>query len=221
VQLNADARVKKEAFQARRWSPAESAASRALFHAAMSRPVEARALVAEARKTEPSHHLTFEVEGTLLEREKQLDGARDAYGRAVDAGSTSFYAYYRFATLTNRPGAAPDSLAKAERSLETATKLNPNSSFSFLMLGELRTQLNRAADALVPLERAVALEPDSVRNRVSFARALALVDRRDDAQRVAQAALTISTTDADRRAAQQLIDMLQKIGSGPIRPPAR
>jgi hypothetical protein len=139
--------------------------------------------------------------------------------RVIVAGAAFAVSAFLVSSLCLMPGRA-DAAARQwieVRSGQFIVAIDSTERIARDMLGELRTQLNRAADALVPLERAVALEMDSVRNRVSFARALALVDRRDDAQRVAQAALTMATTEADRRAAQQLIDLLQKIGNAPIR----
>ena len=214
--LKVQASVKRETFPSRKISPAQSAATRALFHVATDRPVEARTLLDEARKTEPNLHLAFEAEGLMLDDQKKPEEARAFYAKAVDAGSDSFYAHYRFASLTNRPGATAEDLDKAERALETATKLNPNSAWSYLLLGELRYQRGRAADAVEPLERAVALERDSVRTRVSLGRVLTSAGRRDEAQLVAQDAMAIAANDADRRMVQQLQDMLQRPGAPPV-----
>ncbi len=214
--LKVQAAVKRESFPSRKLSPAESAATRALFHVATDRPVEARALIDEARATAPNLHLLFEAEGLMLEDEKKPDEARTLYGKAIDAGSDSFYPHYRFASLTNRPGATAEDLDKAERSLETATKLNPHSAVSFMLLGELRFQRGRAAEAVAPLERAVALERDNVRSRVSLGRVLMTAGRRDEAQRVAQDAMAIAANDIDRRTAQQLLDALQRPVVSPL-----
>jgi tetratricopeptide (TPR) repeat protein len=215
--LKVEASVKRETFPSRRWSPAESSATRALFHAAMKRPVEARALLEEARKTEPNLPLVFETEARLMENDNRTAEARALFGKAVDAGSDSFYAHYRFATLTYAPGASADDLEKAERSLDTATRLNPISASSYLMLGELRMQRGRAAEGVAPLERAVALEPDRVRNRVSLARALSAARRPEEAQRVLQEAMAMASDDMERRSVQQALGMVQR----PSGPPPR
>ena len=51
--INLDVSVERERFPIRPVPPAESASVRALFHAAMRRPVESRAAIAEARKADP------------------------------------------------------------------------------------------------------------------------------------------------------------------------
>jgi tetratricopeptide (TPR) repeat protein len=213
--LRANVNVKREAFAARPWSPAETAATLAQFHAATERPGEARARLAEARKTNANLPQIYEAEAELLTAEKKPEEAKLAYAKAVELGSTNYYAHYMFGNL-NRANADAEMLAKVEKSLDTSAKLNPNFVWSHLLLGEVRTQMGRAEDAVVPLERAVTLERDSVRNRVSLARAYYAVNRRDEAQKLAQEALAMASTDADRRSAQQLLDMIQR-GTPPAR----
>lgn len=99
--LQADATVRRESFGVTPIPAAECAARRAVFHVAMGRPVEARALVDEARKAGGASDAEV-ADALLLEREDKIDAARDAYARAVGAGTTDAYAHYRLATLTWR-----------------------------------------------------------------------------------------------------------------------
>lgn len=209
-QIKIDANVKREAFATRKWSPAESNAWRALFYTANERPKEARMRIDEARKLEPNLPMIYEAEGRLAEDEKRPDDARVAYGKAVELGSTSFYAHYRFGSLTYRPGADAASLAAAEKAFDKSTSLNPDFAWSHALLGELRMQLGRPAEAITPLNRAAVLEQSTIRFRVSLARALMLSNRREEAQKIAEAALSLSKTDAERRSAQQVLDMLNR-----------
>jgi len=215
--LKVDVNVKRDAFTTRQWSPAETAATIAQLHAASERPVEARARLADARKTNPNLPLIYEAEAELLSDEKKTEESRLAYAKAVELGSTNYYAHYMFANLS-RPNADPEMLVKIEKSLDTSTKLNPNFVWSHLLLGEVRLQAGRNEEAVAPLERAVTLERDSVRNRVSLARAYLAVNKREAAQKAAQEALSIASTDAERRSAQQIVDMIQRGVPPPRRP---
>ena len=76
VAFNTDVNIKPSGFSVRPLSPSDSLALRAGFHVAMSRPSEARALLAEARRAEPRSILADEVEGPRARR----GGA----GRALD-----------------------------------------------------------------------------------------------------------------------------------------
>src|SRR5213075_2513256 len=57
-----DRQIKREQFTSRPIPPAESAAGRATFHASMGRPVEARALIDEARKADPNSGNSYVAE---------------------------------------------------------------------------------------------------------------------------------------------------------------
>jgi hypothetical protein len=93
-QLPLDASVKREAFPLRTLSIQDSASVRALFHAAMQRPVDARTAIAEARKSGDAPD-SYVAEAELLERERKLDEAQAAYQHAVDGGATTSFPYRR------------------------------------------------------------------------------------------------------------------------------
>jgi tetratricopeptide (TPR) repeat protein len=94
-----DVSVKREAFNVRPLSASEAAATRAAFHVAMRRPLEARALISAARKADPSAAVSYVAEGLLLDGEGNNDEARKAYASAVERDSTNPHAYIRLASL--------------------------------------------------------------------------------------------------------------------------
>ena len=113
--VDLDVSVERERFPIRPVPPAESASVRALFHAAMDRPVESRAAIAEARKADPNAPGSYVAEGLLADRDNKVDEAKAAYRKASEFGSTSPYAYYRLAQLTWQPNASRDVFAEIEK----------------------------------------------------------------------------------------------------------
>jgi hypothetical protein len=119
--LPAETTVRRDTFAVRTLEPAESASRRAAFHVAMGHETEARALLVDATRQNPSLAVTHEVEGLLLDRSRDVDGARRAYGRAVDANSTDAYTKYRWASLTwNQPDIDDATRARVRQALEDA-----------------------------------------------------------------------------------------------------
>jgi len=111
--LPTDTAIVEAQLPARVAAPADHMASRAAFHVAMNRPVEARALIAAARQADPASPAADTVEAVLLDREQHADEARNLFAKAAEAGSSSFWTYYRLAigyvheppaTSARRPG---------------------------------------------------------------------------------------------------------------------
>ena len=132
------------------------------------------------------------------------------YAKAVELGSTNFYAYYRLAALTWRPNADADSLTAVKKSLEQSVALNDRFGNAFALLGEVRARLHEPEEALTAATRAVSLDGRSVWHRLSLARVLWGISRPDQAVTEARQALTIARGDNERKAAQELIDFFEK-----------
>jgi tetratricopeptide (TPR) repeat protein len=212
--IDGDLNIKREAFAVRTLSPADAAATRAAFHAALGRPAEARALIADARKTEPTAPASFEVEAFLFETEGKTEEARTAYAKAIELGSTHYFAYYRWAALARRPETDAEGSARVERALQRAITLNDGFAPAYALLAEVKAQLGRPDDALGLAKRAVSLEPRQARHRLTVAIVLWRLSRREEAEQEARGALGLATTDPDRQAAQQLLDFFAK-GAAP------
>jgi tetratricopeptide (TPR) repeat protein len=207
--VDVDTRTTKEGFQARSLPPSESAGLRAAFHAAMNRPVEARAALEEARKADARLATTYETEGILFDSDRKNDNARAAYAKAVELGSRSFFAYYRLAALTWVQDADSDTLASNKKSLEQSIGLNDRFAPAFGLLGEANAHLGRPEDALNAARRAVSLD-GGVTERLSLARVLWTISRPDEATSEARNALTSARTAGERRTAQELVDFFEK-----------
>jgi tetratricopeptide (TPR) repeat protein len=183
----------------------ESAAERAGFHAAMGRVVEARSLLAEARKSDPSLAMPDAFEGMLLDRVEKTDDARQAFAKATAAGSSNFWVHFRLASLMWAPQIEKAALGPIQTKLERATELNGNFAPAFAHLATVRMHLEQLAPALVAAQRAVELDPASVDYRLLCARLLARLSRQNEAMVVAKDAMSYAKNDQQRSAVQAFL----------------
>jgi tetratricopeptide (TPR) repeat protein len=207
-QVNVDASVKREGFTVAKLAPADAASRRALFHAAMQRPVEARAAIAEARKAGEAPD-ALAAEGILLEQEEKPDEAQAAYARAAEAGTTDAYVYYRLASLLWRGNADHDTLLRVEKLLSRAIGLNTRFAAAYALIGEARAALGND-QAIGMVLRAIALEPAEPAFHISAANVLWRANQIDAAIKHAQAAQALADTDEERRRAADMLDRLAR-----------
>jgi len=192
-------------------SPADAAASRAAFHVAMNRPTEARGLIDEARKLDPTNVATFVSEGLLLDRADKDNDAQAAFAKAAEMGTSNAYAHYRAATLKWPQGPQPDqdTLKQMETGLTRAVALNASFAAAHASLAEVRAALKQPATDVMPeIVRAVELEPSNSRHRLTAARIYWRYNNLADARKAAQAALTLADTDQERAEAQRLLSTI-------------
>lgn len=200
-----DVGVDRERFPARPMTPAESAIARASFHVAMRRTAEARALLDEALKLEPKAAGAFAVDGLMLDQGGNAEGARAAYARAVELGTTNTFALYRWAMLEWRAG-GPSSMEPVEQALARAVELNPLYAAAHAALAEARAVLKRPSPSIVThMHKAVALEPSSPWHRLTGARVLIRLNTPDEARKAAESALKLADDDPSVRAEAERI----------------
>jgi TonB family protein len=132
----------------------------------------------------------------------------------VDANSTNFYSYYRWAVLSRRGATDPAALERIDQALQRASALNASYAPAFQALAEVRLQAGRRDEALAAATRSITLDPAPPSYHVTMARVLSALGRRDEAVRQARDALELSRTDAERRFAQQAIDSLSAAARG-------
>jgi tetratricopeptide (TPR) repeat protein len=211
---DSDVSVKRESFPVRQLPVAESASVRALFHAAMGRPVEARAAIDEARKADPKAPESYVAEGTLLDRDGKHDKAAAAFARATENGSTNWYAYYRLASLLWRQDADRNVLVRQDALLTKAVDLNLRSARAYAALGLARALLE-SQSGLGLIRRAIALEPlESDHHRLA-AEVLHRAHQDDEAYKEVQIALGLAKTDDETERARELAERL-KSGRGGV-----
>jgi hypothetical protein len=209
-QLGLDVSVTVNGFTKRPLPAAESTASRAMLHAVMRRPAEARQLAKEATSADPALPVPAEVEGMLADQDGQQDAALAAYTRAVELQSTKFYSYYRRAQLLWQPTPDRTSLERIAGELEKSITLNSNWAPGYSFLADVCVDLGDAERALGLARRAVSLEPGASYHRRSVARALARLSRPGEALMEAERALALARTPEARQQAEQLIAYLKR-----------
>jgi tetratricopeptide (TPR) repeat protein len=208
--LSVDASVRREKFAQRVLPPGDAAALLALFHTAMQRPIEARAAIAEARKSSPTSPESDLAEALLLSSEEKREDARAAIARAVASGSTNAHAYYELARLQWTADADAPALAEREKLLTRATALNPNSALSFALLAETRSMQGANNPALELAARAIKLDPTEPDYRLTAARILFRMGARPDALKAAAAALSLARDEDDRQRARELQQTIER-----------
>jgi hypothetical protein len=210
--LKVDASVAREKFTAVPLTPAEAAARRALFHATMHRPAETRAAIEEARKAGGA--ADAEVANALvLDTDGNADAAREAFTRAVGAGTSDPYAYYRLASLTWKPGSDHDALTKIRDLLSKAVSFNPRYAAAYDFLASVDDELQRPQASALAM-RAVALEPASAHHHLTAARLLANEQRYDDALTQLQAGAALADDAETAREAATLRAWIERRKGG-------
>jgi hypothetical protein len=211
-QVNVDVTVKREGFTTRPLPAADAAARRALFHAAMNRPIEARTAIAEARQAGDAADASV-AEALLLDREGKTEEARAAYTKAVEGKTGNPYAYYRLALLLWRDGVDDETLTRVEKLLSQAVALNTRFAAAYSMIGQARAELN-IGEPLGMVLRAIALDPVEPQYRLAAANVLMRQRKYDDALKHAQAAAALADTDEERRRATATIDRITRAKGG-------
>ena len=218
-QFNLDAAVKKQGFTSRALSPAEAAGCRAHLHAAMRRPVEARAAIAEARKAGDVPEALV-VDGILLDAENKDHEAQQAFSRAVDAKTTNPYAYYRLASLLWSGPVDREALTRIEQLLTQAIGLNTRFAEAYAMVGDARSALG-TGDPMAMILRAISLQPAEPHFHLTAATVLMRDKRLDEALKHAEMAAALSDTDEERRRASDAIDRIGRAKGGAPAPARR
>jgi tetratricopeptide (TPR) repeat protein len=200
-----DVAVDLKAFNARELPAPDTALMLARLHAAMRRPVEARAQIAAAAGAPAA----AEVEALLLDAEDDREAARAAYARASEAAAASFYGEYRLATMLWPADDAQDKedrFAAIEKSLRRAVALNPKFAPAHAMLAQTLARHDRGVDALPFAQRSVTLSPFDPYSHESLARAYWALGKREEAAASVKRALGYADHDATRKNLQQLLD---------------
>jgi len=194
--------ISREQFKSQPLTPVQSAAGRASVHVAMGRPVEARALIAEVRKSDPNSADAYAAEAQLLLRENKSDEAKAAFLQAAKLGTTNANAYYRAATSMWAPTRTDDeTLKQMDAYLTRATELNPFHAESLATLAEVRAALKHTPEEIFSLlAKAVKLDPSDPWIRIIAARSLWRVNKLEEARNVARVALSLAGTDGRAKA---------------------
>ena len=215
--LKTETRIAASAFASRQLAEADALTARAALHAAMRRPENARALLAEARKgADPA--AGHEVEALLALTDGSRDAVRASLAKAEQLGSLNYFTFYRLAMLDLPERPDPEAIALAERRLQKAVDLNPFHAGALAVLANTIAMgpAEGRARALPLAQKAVTLDPGDLFTRSTVARALWNAGQRDVALVQARTALGLASTEQERQGVQQLIEFFTKnIASAP------
>ena len=213
ARLKVDTNAASKDFPTRMLTATEATVVRAALHGAMGRPADARPLIAEARKLAPEAPGSYDVEAMLFDREGKPDEARAAFTKAAALKSDSFYTNYRLAVMTWR--ATPDQPTRdgVERLLRRSVVLNESYAESEAFLADVIALGTQPADALAIATKAVSLDPGSSSVRLSLARVLWALSRRDEARAAAVAGRSLARSDQQRSQAEELLTFFNRAPS--------
>ncbi|HEY1304821.1 MAG TPA: tetratricopeptide repeat protein [Vicinamibacterales bacterium] len=211
ARLKVETNVASKDFPTRMLTAAELTVVRAALHGAMGRAADARALIADARKLAPEAPGSYDVEAMLLDREGKREDARTALAKAADLKSDSFYTNYRLAVLTWSPNPDQDARARMEQLLRRSIAINDGFAPAQAFLGDVMARGQRATEALAFATRAVQLDPGDSDYRLTLARVLWELSRRDDARAAALAGRSLARTDQQRSEAEELLTFFNRI----------
>lgn len=202
--------LERQRFPARTVAAGEVAALRAAIHVAMDRRLEAQDAIEEARAADSGSALSYDVEGLLADGQRDKARAAQAYGQAVERGSTSAYSHYRTAQLAWKPSPDAEALAAIRKRLERAIELNEHYAPARAYLAEVLVQADQAEAALPHAQRAVALHPGSTYERVALARVLHKLGQDDAARAAAERGLQLAEDEADKSNAEGFLTFLER-----------
>jgi tetratricopeptide (TPR) repeat protein len=203
--------LEEQALELRELSQAESAAIRGDFHLHTKRPAEARRLLEEALRLDPELALGYESMGLLNLREDNRAKALRSFDRAVQLDSQSFLAHHYRAALTLRPGATPESLARAEQDLRRAIELNPDFAPAYSVLAALLAlRAERLEEALDTARKAVALEPGVPQHQLNLGNILLRAGNVKGAEEIGQRVLKTARFPRERDLARVLLERVRR-----------
>ena len=141
---------------------------------------EAIELLQAARRRRPDYAPVLETMGLFYGRLGANDKAETALESALVADSSRVKARRRLGRLyTERRR-----YVEAEQLLVATTRLAPDQSASWLVLGQLYLDWNRPQEAIAALEEAVRIDSSQVEAHYSLARGLLSTGRRQEGQKV-------------------------------------
>ena len=202
--------IEEEQFAVRELSAAESAAVRGDFHLQNGRETEARALLEEALRLDPSVALAHESLGFLHYQRGEKEKAAERFAEAVKLDSRSYLAHYYNALLTMQDSLDRDSIAQAENSLRRALELNAEFGYAAAALaGIYATQEGKLNQALPLAKRAVELNPSVVTHYLTLGGVLLRLDRADEAESAGRRALRVAKNAEETSVAQSFLGDVQ------------
>jgi len=210
---SAAAPIDESSYKTRLLTQTDSDAVRADVLAYVQRTKDARALLDEVLKADPSNAQAHETMGFLEFRDGHMDEARKWYGEAVKLDSQSYLAHYYFASMSMGDTTA-DQDKEIEASLLACIRLNPRFSPAY---DELASFYGRRREHLEEAHKlnleAIQLDPGNIAFRMNAANVLMTMDRYDDASNVLRTTLKLTGNSSQVEMVESRLVQLKQIQS--------
>jgi Tfp pilus assembly protein PilF len=201
-----------KSYSSRELPPAEVAAYRALFYIHTQRFNEARSSVDEALQDDANSPLAYEARGLLAYYQQDFRAAEDAFARAVELHSTSYFVYYFDAQARLRHGgvATPQERTRVAVSLEKAVDMNPQFAPAYAGLASVYSMDQATHEkAFQAALKSVKLEPGNLSYATNYGYVLLNAGKIDDAKVLVPRIRKAARTPQDRSSADLLADALE------------
>jgi TonB family protein len=193
-------------FSVRTLSDAESLTVRADFVANDGQYAKAQEMLEESIKLDPKLAVAYESMGYLYLQQGKSTDAEKWSAQAVGMNPQSWRANYLYAASLLRGYMLDDeTIAKAESSLRTVLKINPEFAPAHDLLASVLSRpgpTQKLDEAYMATLQAVSLEPGNIHYRLRGVDVQEKRGRAEDAIRVASLAVSLATTPADKAMAE-------------------
>jgi tetratricopeptide (TPR) repeat protein len=200
-------RVDPDSFTVRGMTPAESEAVRGDLLARNRRYADAQAMLQDALRQDPQNVESMVSLGLLELQQEHRAEAQKWFAQAVPLSSKNFLANYYYARMAmDSPNLDAAASAQVQKSLETATQVNPRFAPAYDALAYFYVRRNENLDeAHMMALHAVALDPSNVYYYLRNAEILIRMNRVHDAVVVAQNAEKIAKTSDELSAVERVL----------------
>jgi tetratricopeptide (TPR) repeat protein len=216
-------KIDESGFQARRMSDAESLAVRADFMAHDHHYQEAQQMLDEALKEDPKLGAACESMSSLYLAQGNFAEASKWASQAMNLNPQSFRANYYVALTLIASGVRDEqTLSKAESSLRTVLKSNAEFTPAYDLLAYVLSQpgpTQKLDEAYMATVEAVSREPGNVRYRIRAVEVQKKRGRAEDAIRVAELAIPLAKTPADKAIAEASLAAAKQFSKNPLMSP--
>ncbi len=208
--VNTTTEVDDSAFKIRALTAAQTDALRADFLAYNQRFADAKSMLDQTLKEDPSNVSAHETMGFLEFRQGHLKEAQDWYSQAVKLDSQNYLAHYYYAAIAMMESSASANDPQVESSLRTAIKLNPAFAPSYDRLAMLLGMNHRNLDeARMMSLNAIGLDPSNVLYRLNMANIWLELQNVKNAVIVLQTAAKVAKTPQDSETVANMLKRVQ------------
>lgn len=207
IRLEAPPEVEEADFAVREISPAEAAAVQGDFLLHTHRPIEARALLAEALRLDPHLALAHESLGFLHFQEGHREEAAQRFADTVRLNSRSYLANYYYAIFLLKDLTDEQAGEQVESALKRAIEINPHFAPAYSALaGYYSTQEENLEEALRLAQKAIELEPGVAAYHLNLGLVLLKLKRTEEAIRIGQRALATARSAEEQSFAESFVE---------------